>query len=63
MTMSNSVIKPWYGPIIVMKLSGSKRSGYKDAGNRDFLTLLTYFLSSGRPDYHDLQGGGSQQQD
>ncbi|THU90466.1 hypothetical protein K435DRAFT_676048 [Dendrothele bispora CBS 962.96] len=37
--------KPWYGPVIVLKFRGTRKTGYTNTGTRDFTALLSYFLS------------------
>lgn len=38
-------IKPWCGPVVVLKFSGSRRQTYADASANDFPALSAYFLA------------------
>ena len=42
---SGAAAKPWCGPVIVLKYSGSRRQGYSDAGSNDLPALSAYFLA------------------
>ncbi|KAJ6560042.1 hypothetical protein B0H19DRAFT_944771 [Mycena capillaripes] len=37
--------KPWYGNVVALKFSGSRRRGYTEAGSSDLPALSAYFLS------------------
>jgi hypothetical protein len=37
--------KPWCGPVLVLKFSGSRRQSYAEASANDFPALSAYFLS------------------
>ncbi|KAJ7881177.1 hypothetical protein B0H13DRAFT_2049885 [Mycena leptocephala] len=37
--------KPWYGNVVALKFSGSRRQGYTEAGSNDLPALSAYFLS------------------
>jgi hypothetical protein len=42
---SGAAAKPWCGPVVVLKYSGSRRQGYSDAGSNDLPALSAYFLA------------------
>lgn len=42
---SGAAMKPWCGPVVVLKYSGSRRQGYSDAGSNDLPSLSAYFLA------------------
>jgi hypothetical protein len=42
---SGAAAKPWCGPVVVLKYSGSRRQGYSDAGPNDLPALSAYFLA------------------
>jgi hypothetical protein len=42
---SGAAAKPWCGPVVVLKYSGSRRQGYADAGSNDLPALSAYFLA------------------
>ncbi|KAJ6560022.1 hypothetical protein B0H19DRAFT_992965 [Mycena capillaripes] len=37
--------KPWYGNVVALKFSGSRRQGYTEAGSSDLPALSAYFRS------------------
>ncbi|KAJ6560037.1 hypothetical protein B0H19DRAFT_1260696 [Mycena capillaripes] len=37
--------KPWYGNVVALKFSGSRRRGYTEAGSSDLPALYAYFRS------------------
>lgn len=42
---SGAAVKPWCGPVVVLKFNGSRRQGYSDAGSNDLPALSAYFLA------------------
>ena len=39
-----AAIEPWWGLVLVLKFSGTRKSGYIDAGSRDLSALSAYFV-------------------
>jgi len=42
---SGAARKPWSGPVLVLKFSGTRKQGYVDASTNDLPALSAYFLN------------------
>ncbi|KAJ6560031.1 hypothetical protein B0H19DRAFT_1260689 [Mycena capillaripes] len=42
---SGAAFKPWYGNVVVLKFSGSRRQAYTEVGSSDLPALSAYFRS------------------
>lgn len=42
---SGKAVRQWCGPVLVLKFSGSRKTGYMDAGSNDLPALSAYFLA------------------
>ncbi|KAJ6560017.1 hypothetical protein B0H19DRAFT_945385 [Mycena capillaripes] len=43
--LTSGASKPWYGNVVALKFSGSRRQGYTEAGSSDLPALSAYFRS------------------